>query len=766
MGFLSCMRLLAYFGVLVAPALVTATTQDDSHTTTNDQCDASNFPVNVSNIQAMNLQEAAGAHSATECVQACCASQGCVVWQFSVGGAASPLHSCWIGKHVRYGGFQQGWLGGAVAGSPKPPTPPPPPPAGPYPVDDRPAGLGLRWEGVGAISGGGATTKLLMDYDPSVASDILDYLFKPNFGLSLQMLKVEIGGDSDATEGAEPSHMHYRGDENYNRGYEWWLMKEAKARNPDIQLYGLPWAWPGWLDPTAGPDKPAKNAFADANITANYTLAWLLAAKRVHGLDIDWVGQWNERNAPGDYASALRTAVANSGLRTTVLNRLPHYPGTSVEPDPNGCKDKTWNTTDGEYWVDEEGSVADGRSARCLARCVSRNYVTGCHTATFQWHLVSSFYDYLPWARCGVAVANTPWSGSYEVTSPTWALAHTTQFAPVGWRYAAHDYGVGLLSGGGSYVTRISPDKKDFSIVVEKMSHDKSVCARGNNPAYETKDEEVVLVLQGAFLEAAGSSLRLWYSNLTEGNGSEQLFVKKTDVPVQSGGRVSIMVHPEEIYTLTTLTTGGKGNHTVPPASPLSLPYHQDFDSEVAPAPARLWYDQMGAFEIAPKSGDDTGSNNSGGSRGGDNVDNVDNVMRQVVPVWPDCWGYSCSGPKTYFGPAIFQDNVTVSIDAYLETDAALSFGLHGKTAMLNSTTGAATFGSCSVNNNVAFGAKMWHTVAVSYGTHGGAPDTLTLNGKVVCTSPAGKPGGNQAVDLGLSRYIFAEFDNFNIKNN
>ena len=48
------------------------------------------------------------------------------------------------------------------------------------------------------------------------------------------------------------------------------------------------------------------------------------------------------------------------------------------------------------YWVDEEGSVADGGSARCLARCVSRNYVTGCHTATFQWHLISSFYVTIP----------------------------------------------------------------------------------------------------------------------------------------------------------------------------------------------------------------------------------------------------------------------------------------------------------------------------------------------------------------------------------
>lgn len=39
-------------------------------------------------------------------------------------------------------------------------------------------------------------------------------------------------------DGTEPSHMHYALDENYFRGYEWWLMKEAKKRNPDIILMG------------------------------------------------------------------------------------------------------------------------------------------------------------------------------------------------------------------------------------------------------------------------------------------------------------------------------------------------------------------------------------------------------------------------------------------------------------------------------------------------------------------------------------------------
>ena len=57
---------------------------------------------------------------------------------------------------------------------------------------------------------------------------------------------VEIGGDAQSTDGSEPSHMHFEGETpNFQRGYEWWLMTEAKKRNPDIVLYGLPWSFPG-----------------------------------------------------------------------------------------------------------------------------------------------------------------------------------------------------------------------------------------------------------------------------------------------------------------------------------------------------------------------------------------------------------------------------------------------------------------------------------------------------------------------------------------
>jgi galactosylceramidase len=76
----------------------------------------------------------------------------------------------------------------------------------------------------------------------------MDYLFLPGFGASLHILKVEIDGDMESTDGTEPSHMHSVNDENYERGYEWRVMVEAKHRNPNITLYGLSWGFLGWAE--------------------------------------------------------------------------------------------------------------------------------------------------------------------------------------------------------------------------------------------------------------------------------------------------------------------------------------------------------------------------------------------------------------------------------------------------------------------------------------------------------------------------------------
>lgn len=48
----------------------------------------------------------------------------------------------------------------------------------------------LSFDGIGAVSGGGGGTRLLLDYPKAQAQDILDFLFKPTFGASLHTLKV------------------------------------------------------------------------------------------------------------------------------------------------------------------------------------------------------------------------------------------------------------------------------------------------------------------------------------------------------------------------------------------------------------------------------------------------------------------------------------------------------------------------------------------------------------------------------------------------
>ena len=69
-----------------------------------------------------------------------------------------------------------------------------------------PAAATRTFEGIGAVSGGGATSVLLKDYPQRQRDQILDLLFKPHFGGSMQTLYVEIGSDGNSTQGAEPTH--------------------------------------------------------------------------------------------------------------------------------------------------------------------------------------------------------------------------------------------------------------------------------------------------------------------------------------------------------------------------------------------------------------------------------------------------------------------------------------------------------------------------------------------------------------------------------
>jgi Glycosyl hydrolase family 59 len=181
---------------------------------------------------------------------------------------------------------------------------------------------GRVFDGVGAISGGGGNSRFLIDYPAAQRSAILDYLFTPGYGASLQVLKVEIGGDANSTDGSEASVEHSQGVVDCNAGYEWWLMGQAKARNPNIKLYALPWAAPGWTG----------SFWSQATI--GYVVQWLACARQ-HGLTIDYVaGNQNEAPYVKSWTESLRSALDLAGFSGTqiVMSDDGDTPGNCPSP--------------------------------------------------------------------------------------------------------------------------------------------------------------------------------------------------------------------------------------------------------------------------------------------------------------------------------------------------------------------------------------------------------------------------------------------------
>lgn len=507
------------------------------------------------------------------------------------------------------------------------------------------------FDGIGGISGGGATSVFLPSYPEPQRSDILDFLFKPNHGASLHILKVEIGGDAQSTDGSEASHMHTRDDLNYFRGYEWWLMKEAKKRNQNILLCGLAWAFPQWV--SCNPktlENCSNDVYSHPDVTADYIVKWLQGAKAVHGLNIDYVGCWNERLWDDNYLIVLRRALDengfaqtkivaadsadgywgiasnilhNSSLANAVHTIGTHYPGTTSSA--------TAQQTGKQLWASEEDSTYNNNvGAGCWARVINQNYVNGNMTASINWNLIASYMKGTNWYRAGLMSAMQPWNGAYgslrkdnswTVGPMVWATAHTTQFTKPGWRYTfPGGTSEGHLRKGGTYVSLTDPTTRELTIVIEKMSRYQSPCVRPAFNNFDAAPEEVSFDVSAFSL---GSTMDLWETHWGHSyNDKTYEFVKMSPVPIING-IVTLNVSLNSILTLTTIRSGYKGAPLKPPSIPTLFPESHRDNFELCPifSEARYFADQNGGFEC-------THSN-----------DTHHIVMQQTVPTKPVTWG-------------------------------------------------------------------------------------------------------------------------------
>jgi galactosylceramidase len=472
--------------------------------------------------------------------------------------------------------------------------------------------LGPRFDGIGAISGGGATSRFLMDYDTATQEAVYDILFEPNFGAALHIFKVEIGGEALSTEGSEPSHSRTPDDLNCERGYEWPLLRAAKARNPDILLYGLPWTWSGWVGDAANRDPYSTNV----SNAAAYITSWVGCAD-AQSTPINVLGIWNERSFSPDYAKALRATLDARGFtNVTIVADDAHYECVGdMIADPtlaavigivggHGLPPADVGQLGKPVWFSEDFHANGGDAgAGTWAYQTNRRFLANNMTATLAWNTLDSFYEGLSFDRTGLMTANSPWSGAFEVLATIWATAHTTQATQPGFFYlssSSSDGGSGYLLQGGSYVGYVDPPSKSFSLVIEKSTQ-----TGDENVQPESATFCVSPALRALAPQAFTGPLYVVRSQWAIAPGEvADYFAAQPTITPDANGCFSLSVGVDTQVTVTTLATMRKGVSPVsPPTAPFPFPYADDFSSCVPPRPGRYVADISGTWECVTEAG-------------------------------------------------------------------------------------------------------------------------------------------------------------------
>lgn len=508
-------------------------------------------------------------------------------------------------------------------------------------------GAGSRFDGIGAVNGGGATSVLLKDYPEPQRGQILDLVFRPKFGASVSTMLVEVPGDGNATQGSMLSHQHARDDLDYHRGYTWWVMAEAKRRNPALALDAKAWSAPGWI---GGGRFWSQDA-------ADYYVSWLRGLREVHGLELDAIGCRNEKGVSLDFAKCFRRALDDGGFGGVRLHAFDNWPADKfdflrdLESDPQALaavdiigahvlgdrragkpdglapawvqrrladwKKPLWNTEDHVYKEGFDCLIS-------IVECLNESYLLNGATKTVLWYDIAGVYPVEPYAvEPAMILAHSPWSGHYEVREALWGYAHYGQFTEVGWHYL--ESASGLLAGNGSVVALASVDG-DYSVIVE------------------TKDATVAQTIRlRVSTDLSPADLCVWRST------EAAQFCRLPDIAV-TGGEVTLTVEPNSVYSFSTTRGQQKGGFgEIPEPKLFPFPYRDSFDYAEPVTCGRLPHytaDIAGAFELVER------------------PDGAGTCLRQQAPIPTISWAPDWQ-PYTIIGDRAWTDYDT-SVDVRL----------------------------------------------------------------------------------------------------
>lgn len=628
---------------------------------------------------------------------------------------------------------------------------------------------GTVWRGLGVITGNNSS-RLLMDYkteNPDAYWEIMNLLFKPDYGAGLTHVKIEFGTDVNSSSGTEPCIMRSADEEaDVTRGAGFMFAADALSINPDITVDLLRWGEPKWVTDAFAESLEAgfearykwyKAAIEGAFDTYGMRFTHISAdANEAEKVDTDWIIYFadrleNETDERYDYGAIKIVAsdeigswkiademTDNEALRNAVDILAEHYNTWASE------KAKLLNKNYGkEIWYSEgvastniaklavqsNGSGINGTNgALDVCNRIINGYYNGRMTMYEYQPAVAAYYSGAKYFPKSLINAQNPWSGYYEADCGVWTSAHFTHFIKNGWRFIDS-----ACYGDGKENHYISESTNNYMAVTDTETGDYSIIICNDSE----EQRNYTFTLEN--MKQAEAPFTIWETRgPDEGQAYNENYFRNigTFRPVEAEGKYSysIEVKPYSIVTVTTLdnTADTSVYNCRYDDIPLDINYSDDFEYSEEFLSARgnaplYTTDQGGAFEVSEIDGN--------------------KVLMQMINAdnKPTDWRYrGTPNPITSLGDDRWA-NYSAEIDFKLADSAAdnyIALGVRYLTAELDSWSAENGYsirvypnGKWELKKNAqtadsgeidGFDSSVWHTVRI---TAAGKHISAELNG-------------------------------------
>ncbi|MDE5742311.1 MAG: glycosyl hydrolase family 59 [Oscillospiraceae bacterium] len=660
---------------------------------------------------------------------------------------------------------------------------------------------GTVYRGLGTVTGNNSS-RLLMDYkvkNPKAYWEIMNLLFKPDYGAGLTHVKLEFGADINSSSGTEPSIMRYADEKaDVTRGAGFMFAADALTINPEITVDLLRWGEPAWV---AEEFKKSQEQGFDARY--KWYKSALDAAYETYGIkfthvspdsnetgtiDTEWLIYFSERlkaetNCRYDYSDIKIVAsdevgtwqiademMKNERLRNAVDILGEHY-NTHASENALLLNKKygkeIWYTEGiassniARLAVNNDGvGIIGTNGALDVCNRIINGYYNGRMTMYEYQPSAAAYYSGVSYFPKGLLTANTPWSGFYDVDSGVWLSAHFTRFIKNGWRFVDSGcFGDGkenhfISETTNNYMTVTDPDTGDYTIIICNDSPE----TRCYNFSFEN-------------MAKASSPVDIWETRGPDkGQDFKANYLKYlgTFFPEKLNGKFNLYTEVSP-YSLVTITTVDKkscepificGQRDVP----LDVNYSDDFDySDIflgARGNAPLYTtDYGGAFEIGTVDGEKVLMQMIG-----KDIKPVNWRFRgtpnPITTLGDDRWcNYSAEIEFRLESPA--EDNYAALGVRYLTSDLASETAENGYavTVFTNGKWELRKNGSAVISGTLnGFDSTAWHSIRLTAAERN---ITAEIDGKIAAefTDKEAYPhSGRVSIGSGLYKNIFRKF--------